>query len=310
MYGCTRTYCTDRQFTSLTLSRRIPGWFLHGTSQSQMLLNGVICGASEHELFTADVSNNVVHSFDLRAEQLNSNYTYRPPEREKVKDVAYGAETDTLFIATLQEGTATTVVIIRSFSRTSAYGSWTLCHSIQLDAEKVFRAFLRVLCDGSIFCGQWDTDWVHMCHVNEDRLLRQSARLVLPTKHEGFDVQLVVEEKRLVASLLDGSVAIFSVYRERALQLSRVQLPCAGITLFCGDTLLVGIERTRFLFRKMVSFAVRVSDGLLERDRTMQLLPPEDDKSEFFSWCFVNTTAPTLLVWEKQTQDLFMYSMR
>ena len=49
---------------------------MQGTSQSQMLINGVICETFEHELLTADVSNSVVHSFDLRADQLNSYYTY------------------------------------------------------------------------------------------------------------------------------------------------------------------------------------------------------------------------------------------
>ena len=132
---------------------------------------------------------------------------------------------------------------------------------------------LRVLRHGTLLCSQWRSDGIQMCRAHSDRSLQHCARFALPAEHVGFDAQLAGNERRLVAALSDGSVALFRVDTKRAalVQLSRVMLAGARRALFCGDSLLVGVTTGEDV-REAVSFTT--TDGRLQRNR--QLIPRDD----------------------------------
>ena len=281
-----------RGIERLSLSRRIPPDSLR---QLNEILYGLCGGAAAHELFLAD--RDVVHAFDVRTGRLDARDPYTPPNWEWVRDVAYSAESDSLFVATL-DGSG---VSVRSLARRTD-GLWSECHRMQLAWEGNYWGIcLRVLRDGTLLCSKSGTGGIHVCHAHSDRSLQHCARVALPANHWGFDAQLVGNERRLAAALSDGSVALFRVDTAPAalVQLSRVMLADAIYALFCGDSVLVGVATDGYV-REAVSFTT--TDGRLQRDR--QLIP-RDDRLNICSWCFVEET---LFAWDRKSKELLLFN--
>ena len=288
-----------RVFSRLSLSRRIPPDALHRSNETNLWLVALCGGAAAHELFLIDRFN-AVCAFDVRTGRLNALDVYTPPNGELVSDVAYSAESDSLFVATYYDSG----VIVRSLARRTD-GQWSECHRMQLapDGDNS-RICLRVLRDGTLLCSQQYTDGIHVCRAHSDRSLQHCARVALPARHRGFDAQLAGNERRLAVALSDGSdrsVALFRVDTEPAalVQLSRVMLAGATDALFCGDSLLVLVAIGGYVV-EAVSFTT--TDGRLQRDR--QLIP-RDDRLDICSWCFVEGT---LFAWDWNSKELLLFN--
>ena len=159
---------------------------------------------------------------------------------------------------------------------------------------------MRVLRDGTLLCSEWFTDGIHVCLAQSDRSLQHCARVALPTKHRGFDAQLVGNERRLAVALCDGSVVLCRVnLAPVALEkLSFVKLVGARLALFCGDSLLVGVARD-YKVQEAVSFST--TGGRLQRER--QLIP-HDDLLDLRSWCYVEGT---LFAWDYTSKQLLQF---
>ena len=288
-----------RVIARLSLSRRIPPDALRRPNETSVLLLGLCGGAAAHELFLTYLYNNAVRAFDVRTGRLDARDTYSPSNGESVFDVAFSAESDSLFVATYH--LYHSGVAVRSLARRTD-GQWSECHRMQLAPEGGYRIWicLRVLRDGTLLCSVRDTDGIHVCRAHSDRSLQHCARVTLPARHEGFDAQLAGNERRLAAVLSDGSVALFRVVTEPAalVQLSRVTLADARRALFCGDSLLVGVATGDVL--EAVSFTT--TDGRLQRDR--QLIP-RDDRLNICSWCFVDGT---LFAWDSTSEELLLFN--
>ena len=267
--------------------------------ETRVCLRGLCGGAAAHELFLADspIGRDVVRAFDVRTCQLDARDAYTPPIGERVNDVAYNAESDSLFVATSH--IVGSEFIVRSFARRTD-GQWSECHRMQLPEKEYWSMCLRVLRDGTLFCSQCRTDGIHLCRARSDRSLQHCACVSLPATHWGFDAQLAGNERRLAAALSDGSVALFRVVTERAalVQLSRVMLVGAQYALFCGNSLLVGVVTGDV--REAVSFTT--TDGRLQRDR--QLIP-RDNRLDICSWCFLEGT---LCAWDNKSQELLLFN--
>ena len=93
--------------------------------------------------------NNVVRAFDLSAERLDAGDVYRAEStNESVLDVAYSAESDTLFVAT-RNNSHPNDYVVRSFVRTN--NSWIPCHRMAFASKYNGRGMLRVLRDTILF---------------------------------------------------------------------------------------------------------------------------------------------------------------
>ena len=310
MLYCSHVRAARRVIERLSLARRIPPDALCRPNETSVYLVGLCGGAAAHELFLADSysGREVVGAFDVRTGRLDARDEYQPPNGERVRDVAYSAESDSLLVATLDDSE----VIVRSLARRTD-GQWSECHRMQLAREGDKRIFLHVLRDGTLLCSQWDTDRIHVCRAHSDRSLQHCARVALPATHVGFDAQLVGNERQLAAALSDGSVALFRIGTEPAalVPLSRVMLAGARRPLFCGENLLVGVD-TGGNVRDTVSFTT--TDGGLQRDR--QLIPCDnrpailrlfsrDDRLDIFNWCFVEGI---LFAWDWNSQELLLFN--
>ena len=282
-----------RVIERLSLARRIPPDSLCRPNETSVRLSGLCGGAAAHELFHAD-HNRAVRALDVRTGRLDARDAYTPPNGEFVNDVAYCAKSDSLFVGTYH----TDGVRVRSLARTDCL--WSECHRMQLAREGSGRMFLLVMRDRTLLCSQRFTDGIHVCRAHSDRSLQHCARVALPATHRRFDAQLVGNERRLAAALSDGSVALFRIETEPValVQLSRVMLAGARFPLFCGDSLLVGLESNGNV-REAVSFTT--TDGRLQRDR--QLIP-RDDQLDIFSWCFVEGI---LFAWDR-SKDLLLFN--
>ena len=123
---------------SLTLLRRIPKEAL-SRNENCVWIRGLygLNRMAAHELCFADSpisGNNVARVFDGLTARLHSSDVYRPEKRdEEVHDVAYSAESDTLFVCTMES--AESCFSVRSFARTNGNGKWTFCHKMQLPLE-------------------------------------------------------------------------------------------------------------------------------------------------------------------------------
>ena len=295
----------------LSLSRRIPPDALCRPNETIKRLLGLCGGAAAQELFLADECNRAVRVFDVRTGRLDERDAYTPPNVEWVHDVAYSAESDSLFVATYhRDGSG---VVVRSLARRTD-GQLSECHRMQLTREGDKKIWLRVLRDGTLLCSQWRTDGIHVCRARSDRSLQHCARVALQKEQWGFDAQLVGNERRLAVAFLDGSVTLFRIDTAPAalVQLSPViTLAGARRALFCGDSLLVGVA-TGNEVRKAVSFTT--TGGRLQRDR--QLIPCDnrlailrwfsrDDRLDIWRWCFVEGT---LFAWDRTSKELLLFN--
>ena len=298
-----------RALERLSLSRRIPPDALRRPNESNVCLVGLCGGAAAHELFLYVSWKNAVRALDVRTGRLDARDAYTPPNMEYVYDVAYSAESDSLFVATISRREIEFDVefsgsIVRSLARRTD-GQWSECHRMQLAPEGPegldTRVYLRVLRDGTLLCSQFGTSGIHVCRAHSDRSLQHCARVALSVKHFGFDAQLVGNDRRLVATLLGSSVALFRIDTEPValVQLSRLTLAGSRKALFCGDSLLVGVATDDHV-REAVSFTT--TDGRLEYDR--QLIP-RDDRLNICSWCFVEGT---LFAWDFTSEELLLFN--
>lgn len=180
---------------AVALIGSIPKESLTCSGQADVSFWGLCSGAGPHELFLADYLNSVVRVLHLLNGRLDLREAYRCTEPETVRDVAYSADLDTLFVATLQEDNSG--LSVRSFVRVNS--EWNFRHRMQLSPEGNGWVFLRVLGNGGLFCGLSNTDCVAVCSVQVDRSMQYSGRIKLPEKHLGFDAQLTGNEERLAS---------------------------------------------------------------------------------------------------------------
>lgn len=288
--------------SNLRLSRDIRQESLRRANETGLYLIGLTGGAAAHELFIADNSNNAVRSFDLLSARLEARDVYRAGISEWLSDVVYIAELDTLFVATGHKNDPN--VSVRSFGRTNS-GEWSERYRILLSSDgSGLRIRLRVLRDGTLFCGQIDTNGVHMCHVQSDHSIQNCTRLQLPSIHSGFDVELVDNEKFLAAAVERRSVALFHVNTESVAQLSLVPLAGAFYPLFIGNILLVGVSLDGSLsFHQAVLFLtfggnLKFDSLLIARDALNRL--------RIRSWCYLNRT---LFSWNYSSKQLLLYDL-
>ena len=288
---------------NFTLFRRIPKTRLRRSNE----IVGLSGGASAHELFIADIANNVVRAFNLKDDRLVVPTVYRgsAARGEFVHDVAYIAEWRTLYVATLNLKRAK--VKVHAIART-ATGWWREFYRLQFASDGNGGVSLRVLRDGSIFIGQLDSAKVLMCRVQTDRKIKNCTKLTLLEVHRGFDVLLADNELRLAVALQSGSVSLYRVYAERRSLMFRsiATLPGARSPLFCGDTLLVREASNKTYatsneFTGAVSFTFR--DYRLQRDGQLN---EGRDQSAIRSWWFVKGS---LYVIFSNTTDLIVFSM-
>ena len=273
---------------------------LKRSHENFLFLCGLCAGVTEHELFLANSSSdsNVVRMFNLDAGKLEEVDAYQPLNVECVGDVAYSIVSDTLFVITWnQERIGITV---RSFARKNL--EWRFCKKLELAEAKGRSLFLRVLSDDSLFCSMQKTDGVHVCRVQADRSIQHGSRVTLPSPHMGIDAQLVANEKRLVAALVNGLVVLYRVDENQAVQLSQILLPRAQYPLFFGDNLLVGVASNQdFSVQEAKSFYI--TGGILRYDR--QLIP-RIDRLDIYRWCFQNINR-TLYLWNFKSKELLLY---
>lgn len=235
---------------SYTLSRLIPNIALKRLSERTAQYSGLCVGRAAHELFVADSANRCVRLLDVRAGgRLDANDVYRCEDGEVLADVAYNAVSDSLFVATrVDHPTLPNIdplsVLVRSFGRTTTDDRWIASRRLHLAADGSRDVCLRVLRDGTLFCGQTDAKHVNVCRVHPNLSMPLLFRVVLSTQHEymQFDAQLLANnEKRLAAALKDWSVVLFRLDADRAVELSRIEFNveryrittrCSAATIF------------------------------------------------------------------------------
>lgn len=289
----------DRIFR-FTLSRRVEQSQLLRLGEVKVSIWGLCAGPKSNELLFADSRNGAVRALDMSTSKIASRDTFRCPETESVRSVAYCFETDTLFVVSWNY--AARNLNVRACGLTD--NEWIECHSLRLPGIGPFKdVLLRVLSRGTICCSQLESDTVHSCLVKEDRSLQQLHRFILSAKHIGFDVHLTTDETLLAAALWDGSVALFSLIGEQCVERSRLKLAdLCYLPLFRGETLLV---RHRVNDRAEVA-AISISGGRLERER---VLFPNDQRlvDTSGSWCLLESEA-TLVLWRREAKELHFYN--
>ena len=61
-----------------------------------------------------------------------------------------------------------------------------------------------ILTDGNLFCSMLKTDRVQLCRIQKERTFEYRTRVILSCQHEGFDIQMASNDKRLATALLGG----------------------------------------------------------------------------------------------------------
>lgn len=261
-----------RVSVSLEFIRRVSAADLRRTNENIPCLRGLYGGAAANVLFLADSAtyNNEVRAFDTRFDRLDQITVYRPNISEKVHDLAYSADSNTLFVGTLHADW--TGVSVRSFA--CANGRWSLFHRTQMEAEGRRDLYLRFTRYGTLLCGQSGTDGLHLCHVLLDRSIQHSTRIALPARHEGFDAKLIGNELRLAVALNDGagveSIGLFRIDGNCAVSLDIVALSGARRPLFCGfnGELLVGVATDGRVHEALVLDSKRKASSKTPGDTT------------------------------------------
>lgn len=258
--------------------------------------------AAGHELlFLADSEHKFVCSLELQPSGKQvAGYVFKvAPQVERVFDVAYSAELETVFVATEYNYTHNGLkfVAVRSITRTST-SEWSSRYEIGFSRNQNGHIGLRILSDGTLYCGEFLTSEVHMYRVMADRSIQKDSRLQLSGQYNGFDVQMIGTETRLAASLENGAVTLFRVEADRVVQLSSVLIPGSSLVLFVGENLLVKVLSGRTAEGIMVSTA----GGRLRREGT---LISKDFNISIDSWCFVNDT---LFVYDSNSNEVHVYN--
>lgn len=263
-------------------------------------IKGLSRGIAEHQLFLAESSGTreVVRVFNVGADQLDADDAYTAPSGEQMINVAYVAESHSLFVATLK--TDERVVRVRSLLHTN--GQWNVSNLTQFISSMFGDIFLQILLDGTFFWSQWDTEVIHVCDVYSDRTLRNCESIPLQAKHYGFDAQLLRNERRIVVALQDGSVALMRVHTMpfAFTEISRVNLTGARIPMFCDNGLLVKVESG---YNRVKSEAVSftITDGHLHRYN--QLIPR--GALNIVRWLYVDGT---VFAWNYHSDDLIIFN--
>ena len=246
-------------------------------------------GSSENELFLVDSDGSVYScSRDSTSALQEGFYCFMDVYKNfgDVDDVAYSAELDKLFLA---KAHTKEWIFVYSLNRTvdNLKLRWSYKQKNAFDVERYdqtserYYIFLRLLRGTRLFVALNNTHSVHECRVHTNGFLRDCFQLTLPERHYGFDVQpLADNETRLVATLRNGSVALFRVASNRTLQLlSNATLHGATNPLLFNDTLLVtgGDHELRSFF---------IQGDRLQSDD----LQIPDDYRKIFGWWFWNGT--------------------
>lgn len=267
-------------------------------------------------LFVADSANNDVSSFYL---QKQSDLLSAPVRglgfsgQERIKDLVFRAKADKLYVATWNCKTHAVVVHtvekVKTRSNGMAEPGTRKSHQIG-KYSRANRITLRVLSDGAIFCGVWNTTKVHVCQSNTNGC--SDAVLTLPGKHFGFDVKEFAGKKLLAAALADDGVSLYGLYTQNrsVVPLTRFQMPEACNPLFlAGDAqhaLLVGMLASNGYVHAAMTFVITEAGHLIELHGCYHL-----KSMNIVSWCFVTEwgIAGTLVGWDSISGDLLTYDL-
>lgn len=323
----TPTRSSEKARRTLTFSRKIDVSALEDLNSTIVGMTGE---KSKHRLVFADTGSNMAHVLDLTKEPPRDRTNYLPTDivfnefgKGLIRDVAYNAKWNALFIATLQPHSSgfhvRSYTNEQNFSHKIITNGWTFWNSkpfellfaenenisqeSNLELKKQVRIQLRLLHDGRLFIGQWDSNEIHVCRVQTDLSINDCEHVTLPDKHRGFDVQLVDNETWLVAALQNGNVPLFRLSVDNsAVQLSEVTLHNAMMPLFCGNILLVGVSvsNARGFAQDVQSFCIGKGRPQYRDCKRFALNKP----FEISSWCFVNET---LFVWDNKSRHLLLY---
>lgn len=119
--------CTEKRIvTRLAFWRQFSEKKLSRSVEYPAYLNGLACrtAAYEQQLFLSDYSNRVVRSFDVHFGGLAATEVHTGEPNEIIHDVAYSAETDTLFVgSTFRRPDNQFIQAVSSFSRPNVNSS-------------------------------------------------------------------------------------------------------------------------------------------------------------------------------------------
>ena len=151
---------------NLWLSSLIPNEKLRRSQEYHASIAGLSGGAAARELFIADSENNVVRAFDLSAGRLYELDAFKPSaSNESVENVAYSAESNTLFVATLYPQVTTPLtLVVHSLSRSD--DEWRVVDRKEVSKD-AHISMMRVLRGRIVLVGIYNTEFVHVCPVEE-----------------------------------------------------------------------------------------------------------------------------------------------
>lgn len=236
-----------------------------------------------------------MRAFDFSSERLDATDVYVAGSEEEISDVAYSAESDSLFVASKHK--AKPIAIVRSFARINN-SEWSERNQTQFERKGSRWIHVKILRDGTLIYGQSGTAFIHVCRVHADRSIQNCKSFATPTKHNGFDTQLVDKDKRLAVAFENGSVAIFRMSEERIAYLPPlITLVGARHPLYLWDSLLVGKKtKAGFYAQEAILFSTSGSRQLITLN----------DKLDIETWCSVHNH---LFVSNFKSRELLIYEI-
>lgn len=300
---------------NFTLSGNIRANNLNKDSKVAKLEGLTGSGILANKLLFVDSENNVVSSFDVRSQSVNKIRAARrvySKNRERVSAVAYGYidAKHTMFVATRNNlsfiwDRINDFVFVRSYRRNGS-GQWedhNRQYAITFNREvSPVQVSLRVLNDGTLLCGVWRTNELHVCRPQHTIC----TIIKLADTHFGFDVQqLVGKQVHLAAAFANGSVVLFSLQIHELTQhineLTREPLAGARNPIFSSDILLVGVAPSGNEIQE-AKFFETTEDG--QRTELRLIAGYTLEHTHIYSWCFVNRQ---LYAWDSRISALLSY---
>lgn len=268
------------------------------------LLRGLTGGIGEYELLFADSANNVVRSYYLHSQTIANIFVPRS-DNIILSDVAYSSLNDTLFVGTLSRLKST--VFVRSFqsyvyAETEQWINLVRRHKIPYNnMTQMERISLRVLLDGTLLCGVWGSNTVHVCHG--EIVCKQ---IQLQANHFGFDVQQIDGKGTRLAVAFANSIAIFSLLLHNGIYRAVEQFikPLVGARnpLFSGNMniLLVGVA-SNGLKIQTANFFIINGEG---QETELELIGDYPIQGLITYWCFYNQL---LYAWDSNAKQLLSF---
>lgn len=254
-------------------------------------------GATAHELILVDYNQHAVRSFDLRTSRLDErDVYYRAKGDDDLCDVAYSAEWDTLLVASRNCSGESCWYTVRAFVSANASSklSWSFQYRRRISnstKRNSSRVYLRILRNYFLI------GWSHRYSVFKCPIHLPTAKCVvwqLPSRHYGFEVQVVDNETRLAAVHANGTVALYRVFEppKYPYEIDVIEdlgeFPLSNYyddfwpLLMFGDKMLVGAaENGTFSSFKRISISAA---GNFDIHRQSQSKLP--NRVNIHSWCF------------------------